>query len=182
MSRHTCDRVIENENGIDPLVINNVNKSGNAGVHKGRVTNNRHKLACKLFALHLCHTVCRADRCTHANGGVNCRKRCNCTKGVASDVARNGNTQFVEHIEGSAVRTSCTHNGGTTGNLLFKRNKLCGIYAQNSLFDHRGGIFAKHGEKFFTLDVNAHRAAGILNKWIQLFNNVNGFALGGKIL
>ena len=126
--------------------------------------------------------MCRADRCTHTNGAINGSQRCDCTKGVATDVTRNGNTKLIQYIKRAAVRTTRTHNGGTAGDLLLECHKGSGILAKHHLAYHRGGVFAKHCEKLLALDINTHSKASILNKGIELFNHVNSLAFCGKIL
>ena len=123
--------------------------------------------------------MCRNGR-THADGRINGSKRRNCTERITADVAGNGQTQLLEHIECTSVRAACTHDRGSSGNGI--DGCVFGHFlTEYSFCDHRGRIVADQREDILAVYVHAECLAVIFDDRVELFNDINFIALCGEV-
>ena len=126
---HAGDAVVENNHGRVTLVISNINKAGYAGMHKGRVTDNRNGLF-RVFGVCLVAAVQSRNRSTHTDAGIHhtdWRKRAQC---IAADVAADHDVQLFQCIVKTAVRTTGAKHRRTARN-FYIRGKALVFFAEN---------------------------------------------------
>ena len=180
MTRHTGDRVVENDNGGVGGVVGDVYKTCDARVHKGTVADNSDRLCLGVLAARLVEAVETRNRRAHTENRVDGVERLLCTESVASDVADNGDLVLGEGVEQTSVRASRAHNGGTNGYFFVDRREFLGFKTE-SVGDGLLRELADGGEELLALDFESESAAMCLDDAVKLLDNYNSLVLCGEV-
>ena len=179
MAGHAGNGVIHDDNGGDALVIGDVDQSGDAGMHKGGISDDRHRIFGAVNTPGLVKTVKAGDGSAHANGGIHREERRGSAQGIAADVAADHDAQFMQHIEYPSVRQPGHMTGGRIGTSSSKVSKGFSVPEQDlghnalgKLPDEREHVLAVAGDAQ-TFDMG-------LDDGIQLFRHIDGFIFFSK--
>ena len=87
-------------------------------MHKCGISDNGNRLFLSLLSSHFVKAVKSTDGSSHAESHLYCGKRGNGAQCIASDISENCAFILLKCKEKSSVRASCTHNRGTSGDLI----------------------------------------------------------------
>lgn len=179
MSGHAGDAVIKDDNNGIALIVCDVYKTGDTRMNECRVAYNRYALVAAGF-VGLVHAVKRGDRCAHAYAGVHHTERRHRAERVAADIAADIDLELLEGIEQTSVRASGAEHGRTRGN-IYIRLEITVFFTENDLLYHALRILAQECKLLLTDNIYSELAAVILYVGVELFNDIDFFALCGKV-
>ena len=181
MSRHTRDGVVQDDDGGIGSIVSDVDKTGHARMHEGGVTDDGHGATLAGLAADLVEAVHARDRCAHTKHRIHGVERLCHAEGVATDVTDDGDLVFRQGVEETSVGASCTHNGGTDGDLLVGGDTLAHVQTKHAA-DEVLGELALHGEEVLAVHRKTEGAAMVLDDGIQLFDDHEAVNASGKFL
>ena len=179
MSGHAGDAVIKDDNNGIALIVCDVYKTGDTRMNECRVAYNRYALVAAGF-VGFVHAVKRGDRCAHAYAGVHHAERRHRAERVAADIAADIDLELLEGIEQTSVRASGAEHGRTRGN-IYIRLEITVFFTENDLLYHALRILAQECKLLLTDNIYSDLAAVILYVGVELFNDIDFFALCGKV-
>ena len=174
MSGHAGDGVVYDNNVGNSLVVCNIHKTCNAGMHECGVADNGYTLVS--LAANLGKAVKCGNGCAHAKRGVHACKRCRRAESVASNIAAYVQTTLFEEVENASVGTSGAKHRRSYGDIVFKRVALI-LFAKKKLGNKLLRELSADGEYIFTVALDSHSLDVCFNDGIKLFYNDNTLVL-----
>ena len=176
---HAGDGIIQNNHRRVGIVIGNVDKPGNTGMHEGRVADNRDGAVVAGAFVGFVKAMQARHGSTHTNGGVNGGQRRHRAQGVTADVSVHGEFVLFQGVEQAAVGTPRAHDRRAHGD-GFVEGCAAGFFHAKFLGYEVLAEFAHAAEQFFALDLQTDVAAMGFDDAVELLDNNHPLHVRGK--
>ena len=180
VSCHAGNGVVEYDNGRVGTVVCDIDKTGNARMHKRGVADDSYGFGLGVFAACFVKAVKSGNGCAHAKNGVKGVERLLSAESIAADVAENGYFILGEGVEQTSVGTTGAHYGRTHRQL----SGFCGKFRCRNSENVADGLLRKltdAGEQVMSLNVKTQCAAMAFDDAVKLFNDDNALNRACKV-